>query len=66
MDNTKNNGVMFWRNERWHVGWLMHSAAPESGEYRVGWIDGGKVYTKIVDTVVHIGVAADILQNVPR
>ena len=67
MDNTKNNSVLFWRADRWHAGWIMHLAAPEiGGGYRVGWIDGGKPYTKIVEQVIHINVAADILQDVPR
>lgn len=52
--------VLFWRDERWHVGWVMDD---REGSYRVGWVENNKVYTKVVSKVVPISVSPAIVQN---
>lgn len=56
--------VMFWRNGRWHVGWLQQDwMAADAGEFRVAWIEGPCLYTKIVDKVVPVDLDFELVSQ---
>lgn len=48
--------VIFWRKERWCVGWLLDQQTTEG--YQVGWLEDGRVFFKTVQHVIHIDVPA--------
>ena len=51
MDNTPNS-ILFWRNERWHAGWLQ--CRREDGGFQVAWIEGKNLLVKVVPFIIPI------------
>lgn len=53
--------VLFWRADRWNVGWLTDYHIGEG--YMVGWLENSRVYFKVVSNVIHIDVPAVTVQS---
>ena len=65
MDNSSNS-VLFWRNGKWHAGWLQQRHR-DDGLFTVAWLEDGRMYAKAVDKFVHLSnIDAAILQRAPE
>lgn len=62
----KCEAVLFWRNGSWHAGWTLIGGCPAWDGIAVAWIDGDRMYTKIVDKVHPIDVPVEMLQQIMK
>lgn len=68
MGAYNNQVVLFVRENKWHVGWILtdrEDPQPENAEsnHRVAWIEGGRMYSKVVDRVYPTDIPLIVAQR---